>query len=82
MTVAKRASHYVCQACGTSYAKWNGRCEACGEWNSLVEESLKTVAPGGLGSGRRRGKALAFHAPQASQRPAQRAAEAPQVWQT
>ncbi len=60
--MAKRASHYVCQACGTSYAKWNGRCEACGEWNSLVEESLQAAPPGGLGAGLRRGQALAFHA--------------------
>jgi DNA repair protein RadA/Sms len=29
---------YVCQACGTSNPKWLGRCPACGEWNSLVEE--------------------------------------------
>jgi DNA repair protein RadA/Sms len=29
---------YVCQHCGSSYVKWQGRCSACGEWNSLVEE--------------------------------------------
>jgi DNA repair protein RadA/Sms len=29
---------YVCQSCGVSNPKWLGRCPACGEWNSLVEE--------------------------------------------
>ncbi|MGH6949017.1 MAG: DNA repair protein RadA [Kiloniellales bacterium] len=51
--MAKAQSHYVCQACGASQPKWTGRCDACGEWNSLVEETLGG-APGGL---TRRGKA-------------------------
>ncbi len=29
---------FVCQNCGKSYSKWQGRCEGCGEWNSLAEE--------------------------------------------
>lgn len=36
---------FICQSCGTAHAKWAGRCEACGAWNSLVEES--TVSPPG-----------------------------------
>lgn len=36
---AKRTTRYVCQQCGTSYAKWVGRCDNCGAWNSLVEEA-------------------------------------------
>ncbi|MEO8840785.1 MAG: DNA repair protein RadA [Kofleriaceae bacterium] len=31
-------SVYVCQACGHNETKWCGRCPACQEWNSLVEE--------------------------------------------
>jgi DNA repair protein RadA/Sms len=30
---------YVCQSCGAVTAKWAGRCSACGEWNSLTEET-------------------------------------------
>ncbi len=30
---------FVCQACAAVWPKWTGRCEACGEWNTLVEES-------------------------------------------
>lgn len=30
---------YFCQACGAIYKKWQGRCDECGEWNCLVEET-------------------------------------------
>ncbi len=33
---------FVCQQCGASYSKWSGRCENCGEWNTLVEEAAPT----------------------------------------
>ncbi|AQS88574.1 DNA repair protein RadA [Neoasaia chiangmaiensis NBRC 101099] len=40
--MAKRpASHFVCQSCGAVHSKWSGRCDACGEWNTLVEESVE-----------------------------------------
>ena len=29
---------YFCQLCGHSEKKWHGRCPACHEWNSMVEE--------------------------------------------
>ncbi len=46
--MARRSAQYVCQACGAVSSKWAGRCEACGTWNSLVEESAGGVlaAPG------------------------------------
>jgi DNA repair protein RadA/Sms len=37
--MARRSTRYVCQTCGAVSSKWAGRCEACGTWNSLVEES-------------------------------------------
>lgn len=36
--MAKIKSLFVCQQCGARYPKWSGRCENCGEWNTLVEE--------------------------------------------
>ena len=30
---------FVCQSCGNVTPKWTGRCEACGEWNTVVEEA-------------------------------------------
>jgi DNA repair protein RadA/Sms len=46
--VAKPASSYVCQSCGTSFPRWSGRCEACGEWNTITEEAPREAAPKGL----------------------------------
>ena len=42
-------SHFTCQSCGSRHPRWVGHCEACGEWNSVVEEA----GPGGTRSGRR-----------------------------
>ena len=44
--MAKSSTAHVCQSCGAAHAKWSGRCEACGAWNTLVEETVS--APGGL----------------------------------
>ena len=45
--MAKAATAFVCSACGAAHAKWSGRCEACGGWNTLVEEMIGGP-PGGL----------------------------------
>ncbi len=37
--LAKDRARYVCQACGAVHPKWQGRCDACGEWNTLQEEA-------------------------------------------
>ncbi|TAL30314.1 MAG: DNA repair protein RadA [Alphaproteobacteria bacterium] len=54
--MARPAAVYVCQSCGSSHNRWAGKCEACGEWNSIVEESMKDQPPQGLG--RARGKVI------------------------
>lgn len=36
--MARRGTRYVCQSCGNPAAAWTGRCNGCGEWNTLVEE--------------------------------------------
>jgi len=38
--MAKTKSVYVCQNCGAESAKWIGRCNACGEWNTYVEQRI------------------------------------------
>ena len=42
--MAKSKTQYVCQNCGATYTKWMGRCENCGEWNTLVEQIVETGA--------------------------------------
>jgi DNA repair protein RadA/Sms len=45
--MAKPTTRYVCQSCGAVTPKWAGRCEACGEWNTIVEEAAtQAVAKG------------------------------------
>lgn len=57
---ARAKSQYVCQGCGTVAPKWAGKCEACGAWNSMVEERPPEIAPKGIDS--RAGTAVAFQA--------------------
>ena len=42
---------FVCRQCGTEHAKWVGRCDGCGEWNTLAEEDLSRPVPKGLRAG-------------------------------
>ncbi|MDP2205088.1 MAG: DNA repair protein RadA [Alphaproteobacteria bacterium] len=58
--MAKAQRLYVCQTCGATHNKWAGKCEACGEWNSIVEEMSEARPPQGLSRGR--GKVIEFAA--------------------
>src|SRR5437867_11874085 len=37
--MAKSSLSFVCQNCGAAYSRWQGKCDACGEWNTIAEES-------------------------------------------
>ena len=52
--MAKFRSSYVCQNCGAISQRWQGKCESCGEWNTIVEEA---AALGVGGASARRGAA-------------------------
>ena len=39
--MAKTKTTFFCQNCGTQYAKWVGKCNACNEWNTIVEEVIQ-----------------------------------------
>lgn len=52
--MAKAKTRFVCQSCGSSFPKWQGKCDACGEWNTLQEEAVvetKTPPRGGRSGG-------------------------------
>ncbi|MCF6344302.1 MAG: DNA repair protein RadA [Devosiaceae bacterium] len=49
----KNRSSFICQSCAAISTQWAGRCEACGEWNSIIEELQNT----GVGSGPKATKA-------------------------
>ena len=44
--MAKPSPRFVCAACGAVTPKWAGRCETCGEWNTISEEPTAAAGPG------------------------------------
>jgi DNA repair protein RadA/Sms len=45
--MAKPRLQYLCQSCGAIASRWQGQCDDCGAWNTLVEEATA----GGIGAG-------------------------------
>lgn len=43
--MAKTKTIWYCTECGADTPKWEGRCPACGAWNTLVEERVSTKSP-------------------------------------
>lgn len=56
--MAKTHKSYSCQSCGSVSSKWSGKCEACGEWNTIVEE-IQEAVPKGLGT-KKKGRKIEF----------------------
>lgn len=48
--MARSKTQYVCHACGHVEIKWMGRCPGCGEWNTLIEETVAKALPGPVGN--------------------------------
>ncbi len=38
--MAKKTVEFVCNTCGSVYPRWQGKCDSCGEWNTIVEEKV------------------------------------------
>lgn len=55
--MAKSTNAFTCTACGASHKKWAGRCDACGAWNTIVEEAPLSQGPG-RGLGAHKGRAV------------------------
>src|SRR5580704_14123154 len=49
--LAKPRTAWRCQACGHAEARWLGRCPACNEWSTLVEEIEPVVSARGTAVG-------------------------------
>jgi DNA repair protein RadA/Sms len=54
----KTKTVYRCTECGAEHMRWAGRCDSCGEWNTLVEEMAAPKLP--AAAARRRAGAIAF----------------------
>ena len=46
--MARKGPSFTCQNCGAVSGRWQGKCESCGEWNTIVEEdsSARLEGPG------------------------------------
>ncbi|KEJ97942.1 DNA repair protein RadA/Sms [Pseudosulfitobacter pseudonitzschiae] len=52
-----KSPSFTCTACGATHTKWSGRCDACGDWNTIVEDA--GLSAGGKKSlGANRGSAI------------------------
>ena len=62
--MARGVKRFVCQSCGSVTSKWSGRCESCGEWNTITEEAGAAPGPAGAmlsrGQGGKKGRLLEF----------------------
>jgi DNA repair protein RadA/Sms len=57
--MAKPHTSFVCQSCGAVTQRWQGRCDACGAWNSIAEEAV-AAGIGAQGRPPRRGRVFAL----------------------
>src|SRR5499427_4709475 len=59
--MARRGPTFVCQNCGAVSGRWQGKCDACGEWNTIVEEAAAADARlAGPGKPPRKGRPFAL----------------------
>src|SRR6266511_3416888 len=57
--MAKLKTQFICQNCGASYPKWTGKCENCGEWNTLVEQEVASSGKSVVAKSAHSGRVLA-----------------------
>ena len=58
--MAKARSNFVCQNCGAVTPRWQGKCESCGEWNSIVEETAAQASVPATQRTSRKGRLIAL----------------------
>src|SRR5262245_58608541 len=56
--MARATASFICQNCGATYGRWQGKCDACGEWNTIAEENAGR--PAGPGRAPRTGRLFAL----------------------
>ncbi|NRB35056.1 MAG: DNA repair protein RadA [Rhodobacteraceae bacterium] len=56
--MARVSPTFTCSACGAVTSKWSGRCDSCGEWNTITEDAPLSTGPGGKSLAGKRGKRI------------------------
>ena len=60
--MARRTLSFVCQNCGAVHGRWQGKCDSCGEWNTISEEGAgQSPLTAGPGRPARKGRPFALH---------------------
>jgi DNA repair protein RadA/Sms len=54
--MARRDPSFICQNCGAVYGRWQGKCDSCGEWNTISEETAAATIPTMPGRAPRKGR--------------------------
>lgn len=55
-----KTKNFVCKSCAASFSKWSGKCDSCGEWNTISEEVPFSSGPAGKTLGNMRGNKVAL----------------------
>lgn len=58
--MAKLKTKFICQNCGASFTKWAGKCENCGQWNTLLEQVQESEGKSAVSKSANSGKILDF----------------------
>src|SRR3984957_2416773 len=58
--MAKHEPTFICQNCGAAYGRWQGKCDACSEWNTITEEGAALTRPTLPGRAPRKGRRFAL----------------------
>ena len=64
-----KATTFTCSACGASHKKWAGKCDSCGQWNTIVEEAALSAGPAGKSLGAAKGRRITLGALDANEAP-------------
>lgn len=56
--MAKAKTSFSCSACGSVFNKWSGRCDGCGEWNTISEDTGISAGPSKATLGNTKGKSV------------------------
>ncbi|TMV08881.1 DNA repair protein RadA [Ruegeria sediminis] len=53
-----KTNSFSCTACGATHSRWSGRCDACGEWNTIAQEVPLSSGPASKSLGSKRGQPI------------------------
>jgi len=58
--MAKTSKSYSCTSCGVITSKWAGRCDGCGDWNTLQENKGLSNGPAKVSLGNEKGEKISL----------------------